>query len=287
MKNQDYAPEGMLGVCKSGSIREGLCVMCDSAHNLHVVFDGKKGVITRAEAALGIKEGTLGDVAIITRVNKTVCFKEISVDGVPLLSRAAAQRECLEYIKNNYTAGDIVDARITHLEQFGAFCDIGCGIISMIPIDSISVSRIAHPSERFFVGMDVKVVIKDIDRQSGRITVSHKELLGTWEQNAAMFSPGQTVAGIVRSVEGYGVFIELAPNLAGLAEVTPDVCAGDLVSVYIKSVIPDKMKVKLAIVEVTGHGARPCAPHYMYEGEHIPSWRYSPSGCSKVIETIF
>lgn len=285
MKDQDYAPEGML--CKSGGIREGVCVMCDSAHDLHIVYGGKKGVIPRAEAALGIKEGTLGDVAIITRVNKAVCFKEITVDGAPVLSRAAAQRECLEYIKNNYTAGDIVDARITHLEQFGAFCDIGCGIISMIPIDSISVSRIAHPSERFFVGMDVKVVIKDIDRQSGRITVSHKELLGTWEQNAAMFMPGQTVAGVVRSVEGYGIFIELAPNLAGLAEVTPGVCAGDRVSVYIKSVIPDKMKVKLAIVEVTGHGVRPSPPQYMYEGEHIRSWRYSPSGCPKVIETIF
>ncbi|MGL0910084.1 hypothetical protein ACSTB0_13670, partial [Faecalibacterium wellingii] len=42
-------------------------------------------------------------------------------------------------------------------------------------------------------------------------------LLGTWEENAAGFTVGETVVGIVRSVEEYGTFIEIAPNLAGLA----------------------------------------------------------------------
>ena len=46
--------------------------------------------------------------------------------------------------------GDVVDARITHLEPFGAFADIGCGIITLLPIDGISISRIEHPRERFF-----------------------------------------------------------------------------------------------------------------------------------------
>ena len=42
-------------------------------------------------------------------------------------------------------------------------------------------------------------------------------MLGTWAENAALFSPGQTVTGVVRSVEDYGIFVELTPNLAGLA----------------------------------------------------------------------
>mgnify|MGYP002230072907 FL=1 len=42
-----------------------------------------------------------------------------------------------------------------------------------------------------------------------------RELLGTWSENAACFAAGETVVGIVRSVEEYGVFIEIAPNLAG------------------------------------------------------------------------
>ena len=65
--------------------------------------------------------------------------------------------------------------------------------------------------------MFVKAVVKSIDRETGRIYVSHKELLGTWEENANNFNIGQTVSGIVRSIEPYGIFIELASNLAVLA----------------------------------------------------------------------
>ena len=88
--------------------------------------------------------------------------------------------------------GDIIDAKVTHLESFGAFCDIGCGNIALLPIDAISVSRISHPKDRFTVGDSIKVIIKSI-AEDGKITLSHKELLGTWEENAAMFAPGQTV----------------------------------------------------------------------------------------------
>ena len=75
--------------------------------------------------------------------------------------------------------------------------------MSLLSIDCISVSRISHPSDRFRAGDRIKVVVKSIDRENGRIFVTHKELLGTWEQNAALFSPGQTVTGIVRSIEDY------------------------------------------------------------------------------------
>ncbi len=54
--------------------------------------------------------------------------------------------------------------------------------------------------------------------------------------------------GIVRSVEDYGVFIEIAPNLAGLAEADSTLRPGQAVSVYIKNILPDKMKIKLVVV---------------------------------------
>ena len=79
--------------------------------------------------------------------------------------------------------------------------------------------------------------------ENDKITLSHKELLGTWEENAAMFAPGQTVTGVIRSIEDYGIFVELTPNLAGLAEPRPDVFIGQQASVYIKSIIREKMKI--------------------------------------------
>ena len=55
--------------------------------------------------------------------------------------------------------------------------------------------------------------------------------------------------GYVLKIEDYGIFVELTPNLAGLAEVRPNTKIGQSVSVYIKSIIPEKMKIKLIIVE--------------------------------------
>ena len=58
------------------------------------------------------------------------------------------------------------------------------------------------------------------------------------------FTVGETVVGILRSVEEYGTFIEIAPNLAGLAESCPDLRPGQAVSVYIKNILPEKMKYR-------------------------------------------
>ena len=282
--------QGLKMAMRQGKILQARCVMCDAAHNLYVDLGQFRGIIPREECALGVKEGSIRDVAIITRVNKMVSFKVTAVDeesGKVLLSRAAAQKECSDMLFSTLQQGDIIDARITHLEPFGAFADIGCGIVSMISIDNISVSRIRHPADRFTVGMEIRAVVKEIDRENRRIVLSHKELLGTWEENAALFEAGQTVSGIVRSVESYGIFVELSPNLAGLAEYAPDISPGCLAGVYIKSILPDKMKVKLAIVDTGEAALPPSVPRYFVTGDRIERWRYSPEPCSRVIETVF
>ena len=273
------------------TVLEATVVMCDSDHNLVVNLGCMKGIIPREEGAIGITDGTTRDIALITRVGKPVCFtvKSITADesGRPyaILSRKKAQQLCREYLLSQKRNGDIIEAKITHLENFGAFCDIGCGNIALLPIDAISVSRISHPRDRFYVGENIKAVIKNI-APDGKITLSHKELLGTWEENAAMFSAGQTVSGVIRSVEDYGIFVEIAPNLAGLAEPKEDVAVGKQASVYIKSIIPEKMKIKLIIIDSFEAGYSP-EIKYFYNGTNISEWEYSPTDCSKRIFSKF
>ena len=132
--------QGLKMAMRQGRILQARCVVCDAAHNLYVDLGFCRGVIPREESALGVKEGTVRDVAIITRVNKMVAFKVTAVeeeDGRVLLSRAAAQKECRDALFSTLKAGDILPARLTHLEPFGAFADVGCGIVSMIAIDNI------------------------------------------------------------------------------------------------------------------------------------------------------
>lgn len=277
--------------CRDGRILEARATVCDGAHNLVVDLGCMKGIIAREEGALGIREGTVRDIAVISRVNRPVCFVvtgfQKAPDGrtVAVLSRRAAQQRCMEQYINGLVPGDVIEAKITHLEAFGAFADIGCGVVSLIPIDAISVSRINHPRERFTVGMDIRAAVRSTE--NGRISLTHRELLGTWEQNAALFTAGETVAGIVRSVEEYGVFVELTPNLAGLAEAKEGILPGQQASVYIKSIIPGRMKIKLIIIDTFDYEYRPSPPEYFFSGGHMERFVYSPENAEKVIETVF
>ena len=271
-------------------------MLCDHNFNLHLDLNPKfRAIIPRNEVQY-VKNGEeIKDIAVLTRVGKPVCFKvkgfERSAAGetIAILSRRSAQMECMLNYISDLVPGDIIPTKITHLENFGAFVDIGCGITSLLSIDSISVSRIAHPSARLAVGDMIHTVVKTIDPK-GRIYVSEKELLGSWNENASLFDEGQTVKGIIRSVESYGIFIELRPNLAGLAEYRDDVRPGQSAAVYIKSIIPEKMKIKLIIIDSQDTDEYPEQLEYFIDTEsvsHIDRWQYSPPNCKKVIETVF
>lgn len=280
----------------SGKILEGIASFCRDGENGKELFfelGPMRGIMPQSETEYSKTGEIAKDIAVITRVGKAVAFKiigfdEINGEKVAVLSRKEAQRECMENYLMTLMPGDIIDATVTHMEPFGAFVDIGCGIVSLMSIDCISVSRILHPKDRFFVGMPIKAAVKSIDYDSGRIYMTHKELLGTWKENAEMFHVGETVSGIVRSIESYGIFVELSPNLAGLAEYREGIEIGSVAAVYIKSIIPEKMKVKLVIVD---HFPAPSAKEktfdYKINSSHIDSWIYSPEECPRIISTEF
>ena len=304
-----YVPEGALmkknvlrnraaveEAARRGTTVEAMCVLCDcTTMQLTVDLpDGIRGILPREEAGWTCDGNEVRDIAIITRVGKPVQFKitEIYEDErgtvTAMLSRRAAQRECCEQYVSRLVPGDVIPARVTHLEPFGAFCDIGGGIVSLLTVDRVSVSRISHPSDRFRCGEYIHAVVQSVE-EDGRIYLTHRELLGTWEENAAAFAPGQTVTGIVRSVEDYGVFVELAPNLAGLAEPFEGACPGDACSVYIKSLLPERMKIKLVMIDLCGKAdVTPC--RYFVDTDavrHMERWRYSPEECRRTVETEF
>lgn len=286
-----YLPEAMLEESNislqeawlKDSILRGRAVVCTAEHDLEVEYSGNRYVMERNETAPGIREGTVKEIAILSRVGKPICFRVIENTGDrPILSRRKAQEEAREYfLEGGLQPGDVIQTVVTHLEPFGAFVDIGCGITSLIGIENISVSRIRHPGERFTVHQQIPAVVTGLDRQRGHVLLSHKELLGTWQENADLFMPGETVEGIVRTVENYGVFVELTPNLSGLAEYRPGLKPGDAVAVYIKSMIPEKMKVKLMIIDQLPEAGinRITAEDYFITEGRLDRWQYSPPGC--------
>ena len=295
-----YAPESLntsiphreeiYTAMQDGSILEATAIRCDAQHNLIVALEGMTGIMPREECALGIDTGQTREIAILSRVGKPVCFQVQRIEQqTAYLSRRSAQQQALRHLMTRHRPGDIIDVRVTHLEPFGAFVDAGCGIVSLIGIENLSVSRIVHPSDRVRIGQKLKAVISSLDPDTGRICLTHRELLGTWEENAAQFTPGETVCGIVRSVEDYGVFVELTPNLSGLAEQRFPVTPGETVSCYIKSILPERMKIKLNLIDhINQSPASPPPLTYFIESRHLSRWQYSPSSCTtRLVQTEF
>ncbi|MDE7243212.1 MAG: S1 RNA-binding domain-containing protein [Oscillospiraceae bacterium] len=262
------------------TVLEGMAVRCGSRRDLTVRFGGYEGTIPRQDAVHPAISGAERDIAILSRVGKPTCFTitGLSIDGGGkphlTLSRRTAQEQAIAWLLENSAPGTVLPARVTHLENFGAFVDLGCGVTSLIPLENISAARIPHPAARFRVGQDILVLVTAVDSDACRFYLSHKELLGTWMENAAGFAPGDAVTGIVRGVRDYGIFVELTPNLSGLADWRPGLEPGDAVSVYIKSIRPDTRKIKLQIIQGLGPAeTMPALKYYITDGT-VENWRY-------------
>ena len=97
-----------------------------------------------------------------------------------------------------------------------------------------------------------------------------------------------TVSGCVRGIKDYGAFVELTPNLSGLAELRGDLRDGDRVSVYIKAILPERMKIKLLAIDRLPPEAAPPALRYFITSGRLRRWHYAPEGCAKTgAETVF
>ena len=208
-------------------------------------------------------------------------------DFLVRLSRRKVQERARAWLEE-LPPGTVLPVTVTHLEPFGAFVDAGCGVSSLICVERISISRIPHPSQRFQVGDEVYAVVLAQDRANRRLRLTHRELLGTWSENAQSFSAGMTVPGIARSVLDYGIFVELTPNLSGLAEVKEGISEGDRVSVFVKAVLPQRMKCKLLVIDkLPPAPPLPCR-YFLPAGGRMDRWDYAPAEtCRPAAQTIF
>ncbi len=300
MKAYQYLPEGYAPLStvplplsavqrymEEGEIVEGTAVRCDGQHNIHIKFHGYDGVIPREEAVWPEISGAGKDIALLSLVGRSVQFliTNIQIDGggkpTLHLSRRQAQQRALAHILDECPVGTVCRGKITHLERFGAFVDIGGGVIALLPLEHISMARISHPNLRFTAGQRILAVMKQVDREKKRFTLSHKELLGTWLENAALFAPGETVTGYVRGIKDYGIFIELTPNLSGLADFRPDLQENDAVSVFVKSIRPEQMKIRMQILQKIPAPPVPEPPRYYITDGRLAAWRYAPVDCEK------
>lgn len=252
---ENFTIDQLKNAYENGTIMQGYVNNCDENYNLQISL-GKDiiGIIPRNEmdAITSDEFGITKSSICKNKVNQFVQFKvkEIYDENKLLLSRKDVGIEALNWVKNDLKPGMVVDGIVKNMRNFGVFVDIGGGVNGLLHIEDISISRIKSPEERFSVGQKIKVMIKSIDKENNKIVLSHKELLGDWDDNIKDFQEKMVVEGTVKEADQYknGLFIELKPNLVGLAEYKDGFNYGQKVKVYIKRIIKDKKKIKLLIV---------------------------------------
>ena len=262
MEYQKFIPEGWIkekqefetideikSAFENNKVIQGYVNECDSNYNLHVNLGKKvKGIIPRNELdAINVDEyGFCKANLCKNKVNTFVQFKikEIYNENSVILSRKMVEEDALKWMKNDLKPGMILNGIVKNIRQFGAFVEIGGGIVGLLHIEDISVSRMKTPEERFYVGQKIK------DHENNKIILSYKELLGNWEDNIKEFKEKMIVSGIIKETDKYknGIFVELKPNLVGLAEYKEGFSYGQNVDVYIKKIIKEKKKIKLLII---------------------------------------
>ena len=285
---QPYSPEGLLAKPpdldalrrgeRTQEIFRAMCVKCDEFHNLYVDLGEIQGVIPHEEAAADIMHGNQREYSIISRVGKPVCFQVMGFreDGTALLSRKAAMVDARSFCLNALRPGDILNACVVSAACFGVFCDIGCGYTALMPIQRCCISRLLTTADLFQPGQSICAAVLEIQEHLGRIVLTGRELLGTWEENAEGFRQGQIVTGVIRSIMPYGIFVELTPNLSGLAEYVPGMAVGEWVSVFLRAILPEKHKIKMNILERVAPPLERKPLEYFITSGHIRRWEYYP-----------
>lgn len=247
--------EDLIQSLQNGNILEAKVERCDLKYNLYFQFgNGMTGILPKEEIGES-KEEKDNPKKYFGKVNKILQFVVTDVNTENssqfFLSRVPVKERIERWIAEDLEEGQILNGIVRSMKPYGVFVEIAGGIVGLLHIEDISVGRIRDPKERFEIGQKIKIMVKSINKEQRQVFLTYKELLGTWEENVEGLKEGMILDGIVREKEKNqnGIFIELKPNLIGLAEYRENLNYGTKVKVYIKKIQKDKKKIKLIIVK--------------------------------------
>jgi small subunit ribosomal protein S1 len=130
------------------------------------------------------------------------------------------QRLLKDEAQAGLSEGMTVAGTVTSLQDFGAFVDIG-GLEGLIPISEIGWSRVKDVRDVLSVGQQLQVVIKTIDREKERISLSLKDtLVDPWDQVPQKYPEGSFHTGSVARLDTFGAFVTLASGVDGLIHIS-------------------------------------------------------------------
>jgi len=130
--------------------------------------------------------------------------------------RAEVRKKVLDTL----SVGQIIQGSVKNITNYGVFIDIG-GVDGLLHITDMTWGRILHPSEVVRIGDTVTVKVLALDPVNEKISLGMKQLQGNpWESLDSEIKVGSRIKGVISSITDYGLFIEVAKGVEGLAHIS-------------------------------------------------------------------
>ena len=193
--------------------------------------------------------------ALVTEIVPAARRLVLSRRAVLERQAADARQKMLETLE----IGDLLDGIVRSVREFGAFVDIGNGVDGLVHVSQMSWERVKNPADVLEVGQKVRVAVKNVDRQTGKIGLSIRDTVESpWKNAADKYHVGAGVRGVVSRIAQFGAFVRLEPGVEGLVHVSElahrhvhsvssVVREGETVECKVLACDPDEQRIALSI----------------------------------------
>lgn len=193
--------------------------------------------------------------ALVTEIVPAARRLVLSRRAVLERQAADARTKMLETLE----IGDLLDGIVRSVRDFGAFVDIGNGVDGLVHVSQMSWDRVKTPTDVLEVGQKVRVAVKNVDRQTGKIGLSIRDTVESpWRSAGEKYHVGAAVRGTVSRIAQFGAFVRLEPGVEGLVHVSElahrhvqsvssVVREGETVECKVLSCDPDEQRISLSI----------------------------------------
>tara|TARA_B100000929_G_scaffold129585_1_gene102599 strand:- start:5414 stop:7135 length:1722 start_codon:yes stop_codon:yes gene_type:complete len=219
----------------------------------------KGGFIVNIDSCLCFLPGSQVDTKPIKNMDhlmnvpqKFLCVKLDKIRGNIVVSRKAilakTRQKELENVLSRIKEGDIVDAQVKSILDWGAFLDLN-GADALLHVTDLSYSRVNKPSDLLSIGQSIKVKIIKIDSETKRISCGVKQMhTDPYENLEKKYKVGKIYDGVVTKVVDYGAFVKLGEGLEGL--VHQSCLSWTKKNIHPSKILSSSQKIKVKVIEL-------------------------------------
>jgi small subunit ribosomal protein S1 len=167
-------------------------------------------------------------------------------------------------IARRYPESTRLFGKVTNIADYGCFVEIEEGVEGLVHVSEMDwTNKNVHPTKVVQLGDEVEVMVLDIDEERRRISLGIKQCMSNpWDEFAVNFNKGDQVAGTIKSITDFGVFVGLDGGIDGLVhlsdiswnatgeDIVRNYKKGDTVEAVVLAVDPERERISLGIKQL-------------------------------------